>query len=107
MGRLGLLTRGISIRGNLPGGPVTAVDVAKFGDSAVELTDKDTGGRPGNQLVSHIDQRSFEVVASERPWSFDDAPCRARHRAREERDLAAPGVISVFLGVITKIETLA
>jgi hypothetical protein len=69
--RLEDLTRGAAIRGILPGGLVTVVDVHWYGTSAIELTYKDAAGRPGNQLLYHNDEARLEVVSAGRPWSFD------------------------------------
>ncbi len=71
MARLEDLTRGATIRGILPGSVVTVVDVRWYGTSAIELTYKDAGGRPGNQLLYRDDEARLEVVTAGRPWSFD------------------------------------
>jgi hypothetical protein len=65
------LTRGAAIRGILPDGLVAVVDVHWYGTSAIELTYKDSAGRPGNQLLYRDDEARLEVVAAGRPWSFD------------------------------------
>jgi superfamily II DNA or RNA helicase len=65
------LTRGAAIRGILPDGLVTVVDVHWYGTSAIELTYKDAAGRPGNQLLYRDDEARLEVVSAGRPWSFD------------------------------------
>ena len=51
MARLEELTRGSSVKGILPDGLVTVVDVRWFGSAAVELTYKDAAGRLGNELL--------------------------------------------------------
>ncbi|MEW6573756.1 MAG: hypothetical protein AB1374_09010 [Bacillota bacterium] len=45
MARLEDLTRGAMVKGILPDGPVTVVDVRWLGSVAVELTYKDAAGR--------------------------------------------------------------
>ncbi|MCX6028855.1 MAG: helicase-related protein [Chloroflexi bacterium] len=71
MARLEDLTRGAAVRGILPGGLVTVVDVKWYGTAVVELTYKDASGRPGNQLIYRDDETRLEVVTAGRPWSFD------------------------------------
>ena len=71
MARLEDLTRGATVRGVLPNGLVTVVDVKWYGASAVELIYKDASGRPGNQLLYRDDELRLEVVTVGRPWSFD------------------------------------
>src|SRR4030095_647412 len=60
-----------SIRGILPDCLVTVVGVQWFGSEALELTFKDPGGRPANELVYRHDEPRLEVVEQGRPWSFD------------------------------------
>ena len=71
MARLEDLTRGAQLNGIRSDGPVTVVDVKWFGTSAVELTFKDSQGRPGNELLYRPDEPRFEVVTVGRAWDFD------------------------------------
>lgn len=71
MARLDDLTRGASVRGILPDGLVTVVDVKWIGSVAIELTYKDAAGRLGNELLYRDREPTLEVVAVGRPWSFD------------------------------------
>ncbi len=71
MMRLEELTRGAALRGILPDGLVTVVDVSWYGGEAVELTYKDASGRPGVRLLYRDDEPSLELVSVGRPWSFD------------------------------------
>src|SRR6266487_1814076 len=71
MARLEELTRGASLRGILPDGFVTIVDVSWYGSEAVELTYKDVSGRPGVVLLYRESEASLELVSAGRPWSFD------------------------------------
>ena len=71
MARLEDLTRGAAVRGILPDGLVTVLDVKWYGTAVVELTYKDASGRPGNQLIYRDDEARLEVVTAGRPWSFD------------------------------------
>jgi superfamily II DNA or RNA helicase len=71
MTRLEELKRGVALRGILPDGPVTVVDVQWYGDSAVELTYKDASGRPGNELLYRERESMIEIVAAGQSWSFD------------------------------------
>ncbi|MBV8383923.1 MAG: hypothetical protein JOZ63_15040, partial [Planctomycetaceae bacterium] len=71
MARLEELTRGASVRGILPDGLVTIVDVRWHGSAVVELTYKDATGRLGNELLYRDREPGIEVVDAGRPWSFD------------------------------------
>ena len=71
MARLEELKRGVTLRGILPDGLVTVVDVQWYGDTAVELTYKDASGRPGNELLYRERESTIDIVAAGEPWSFD------------------------------------
>ncbi len=71
MARLEDLTRGAAIKGILPDGLVTILDIKWHGSNVVEVTYKDAAGRPGNQLVYREEEPTMEVVTAGRPWSFD------------------------------------
>ncbi|MFZ5859918.1 MAG: hypothetical protein ACOYVH_04170, partial [Spirochaetota bacterium] len=59
------------IKGILPSSAVTVVSVMWFGSDALELTYKDSQGRPANQLLYRSDESRLELVDVGRPWSFD------------------------------------
>ncbi len=71
MAKLEGLKQGATIKGILPGGNVTVVDVQWYGDDAIELTYKDASGRVGNQLLFRDDERRLELVTEGRAWSFE------------------------------------
>src|SRR5690348_10009136 len=71
MARLEDLTRGASVKGILPDGLVSVVDVKWIGSTAVELTYKDSAGRLGSELIYRDREPTIEVAAIGRPWSFD------------------------------------
>lgn len=71
MARLEDLTRGASVKGVVPDGAVTVVDVKWHGSSVVELTYKDAAGRLGSQLVFRDREPTLEILAPGLPWSFD------------------------------------
>ncbi len=71
MARLEDLTKGAAVRGVLPDGLVTVVDVRWHGSSVAELTYKDAAGRLGNELLYRDREPLLEVVETGRPWSFD------------------------------------
>ncbi len=60
-----------ALRGILPDGSVTVVNVQWFGSEALELTYKDSAGRVANLLLYRHDEPRLEVVEQGRPWSFD------------------------------------
>ncbi len=75
MARLEDITRGASVKGILPEGLVTIVDVKWIGTVAVEATYKDAAGRLGNELVYRDHETTLDIAAASQPWSFDgDGP---------------------------------
>jgi superfamily II DNA or RNA helicase len=71
MSRLEDLTRGAQVRGVLPDGTVTVLDVKWHGSSAVELTFKDAQGKPGNELLYRTDEARPEIASKGPAWNFD------------------------------------
>ena len=59
------------MRGILPNGPVTVVNVQQFGPDVIELVYKDAAGQVGNQLVYRDQEPMLEIVTAGRPWDFD------------------------------------
>jgi SNF2 family DNA or RNA helicase len=60
-----------AVRGILPDGLITVVNVQWFGSEALELTYKDAAGRVANVLLYRHDEPRLDVVEQGRPWSFD------------------------------------
>ena len=60
-----------AVRGILPDGLVTVVNVQWFGSAALELTYKTATGKVANTLLYRHDEPSLEIVEEGRPWSFD------------------------------------
>src|SRR2546425_860732 len=71
MAKLEDLTPGAWVKGVLPDTLVCVIDAKWHGSSVVELTFKDTAGRPGNQLLYRDREATLEVAETGRPWSFD------------------------------------
>ncbi|AWJ94813.1 RNA helicase (plasmid) [Azospirillum baldaniorum] len=71
MARLEDLTPNASVRGILPNGLVTVVNVQWHGSAAVELTYKTPEGKVANELLYRHDEERIEVATAGRPWSFD------------------------------------
>ncbi|HZQ56032.1 MAG TPA: helicase-related protein [Bryobacteraceae bacterium] len=71
MARLEELTRGASVKGVLPNGLVTVIDIKWHGEAALELTYKDAAGKPGIELLFRDREPDLEIVQAGRPWSFD------------------------------------
>jgi SNF2 family DNA or RNA helicase len=65
------LKRGALIKGILPSGSVTVIDMHWHGSDVVELTYKDADGKPGNQLLLRDREPTLEVEAPGTPWAFD------------------------------------
>lgn len=71
MAQLEDITRGAVVKGILPDGFVTVVDVSWIGTVAIELTYKDSSGKLGNELVYRDREVELEVLQAGKPWSFD------------------------------------
>ncbi len=70
MARLDDLLPNTSVRGILPDGLVTVVNVQWYGSEALELTYKDAKGKVANELLYRHDEPRLEVVEEGRPWSL-------------------------------------
>ena len=71
MARLEELTRGASVKGVLPDGLVTVVDVQWHGSDVVELIYRDSAGKLGSELLYRDREPTLEIAAAGVPWSFD------------------------------------
>lgn len=71
MAQLEDIVRGATVKGILPDGFVTVVDVKWIGSIAVELTYKDSQGRLANELIYRDREAELEILESGKPWSFD------------------------------------
>ena len=81
MARLEELTRSATVRGVLPDGLVTVVDVRWHGSAVVELTYKDAAGRLGSELLYRDREPTIEVIYFCRPpvelrWGWREAAPR-------------------------------
>ena len=74
MARLEELTRGSVVKGVIPDGYVTVVDIKWIGSVAIELTYKDSAGQLGNELIYRDREIDLEILESGKPWSFDGDP---------------------------------
>ena len=71
MARLEELKRGATVKGILPDGFITIIDVAWIGSVAIELTYKDSKGKLANELIYRDREADLEILESGKPWSFD------------------------------------
>lgn len=71
MAALEEIIRGTVVKGILPEGFVTVVDVSWIGTVAIELTYKDSSGKLGNELVYRDREVELEVLQTGNPWGFD------------------------------------
>jgi superfamily II DNA or RNA helicase len=71
MAQLEQITRGASVKGILPYGLVTVLDVKWVGTVAVDVTYKDAQGRLGSELLYRDREPTLEIGTLGRPWSFD------------------------------------
>ncbi|MFW6160685.1 MAG: helicase-related protein [Acidobacteriota bacterium] len=74
MAQLEEIKRGVTVKGILPEGFVTIVDVSWIGSSALELTYKDSTGKLGNELIYRDREYELEILKEGKPWSFDGDP---------------------------------
>lgn len=85
MAQLEDLKPNASIRGILPNGLVTVVNVQWHGSAALELTYKTPEGKVANELLYRHDEPRIEVVEQGRPWSFDGDGALFRLAAEAQR----------------------
>ncbi len=71
MARLEELKRGATVKGILPDGFITVVDVSWIGSVAIELTYKDSKGKLANELIYRDREGDLEILESGKPWGFD------------------------------------
>jgi hypothetical protein len=71
MSKLEQLTPNAAVRGILPDGLVTVVNVQWFGSEALELTYKSPNGKVANELLYRHDDARIEVVELGRPCRSD------------------------------------
>jgi SNF2 family DNA or RNA helicase len=71
MARLEELKRGVTVKGILPDGFITVVDVSWIGSVAIELTYKDSKGKLANELIYRDREVDLEILEAGKPWSFD------------------------------------
>src|SRR5713226_5133496 len=71
MTKLEDLKRGATVKGILPDCLVSVVDVKWYGSAAVELTYKDSAGKPSVVLLYRDREPTLEIEEAGRPWSFD------------------------------------
>ena len=75
MVRLDDIKKDSFIKGILPEGLVSVVDVTWIGSNAIELTYKSCcHGKLGNELVYRDRENELEIVEAGKPWSFDGDP---------------------------------
>ncbi len=71
MAKLEDLKRGATVKGVLPDGFITVVDVSWIGSVAMELTYKDSKGKLANELIYRDRESDLQILESGKPWSFD------------------------------------
>ena len=71
MARLEELKRGAIVKGVLPDGFITVIDVSWIGSVAIELTYKDSKGKLANELVYRDREGDLEIMEAGKPWSFE------------------------------------
>ena len=74
MARLEDIKRGATVKGILPDGFITVVDVSWIGSVAIEITYKDSKGQLANELIYRDREVDLEILESGKPWSFDGDP---------------------------------
>ncbi len=69
--RLDDLTPGASVRGLVPGEPVTVVAAEWHGDTVMTLTYRRATGEVGSELVYRADEARLDLDATDEAWAFD------------------------------------
>lgn len=70
MAKLEDLVRGATVKGIVAGDSVMIVDVKWHGNSAIELTYKDSTGQPDNCVLFRDNESSIEIITKGSPWNF-------------------------------------
>ncbi|HEY4034102.1 MAG TPA: helicase-related protein, partial [Ktedonobacteraceae bacterium] len=70
MALLNELKPGALVKGLLPDGIVTIIDVKNYGDISLELIYKDSSGHLGTELLYGDSVAQLEIVSNDLPWSF-------------------------------------
>lgn len=70
MVRMEELKRGVTVKGILPDGFITVVDVSLIGSIAIGLTYKDSKGKLTNELIYRDREGDLEILESGKPLSF-------------------------------------
>src|SRR5260370_41676474 len=79
------LTRGAAVKGILPDGAVSVIDVQWHGSTVIELTYKDSAGRLGSELVFPDREPALGIAAAGRPWGVDGGGCPLRPGPKADR----------------------
>ncbi len=74
MGWFDELAKGARLRGVVPSGPVTVIDVDRLGTDVVNLTYEDSVGGVHRELVYRDSDLELVAGADDRLWSFDGDP---------------------------------
>lgn len=69
--KLEKLQRGALVKGILPEEDVTIIDVNWHGSDVVEVTYKNSTGRPDIVLLYRDNEPSLEIVTGYKPWTYD------------------------------------
>jgi SNF2 family DNA or RNA helicase len=71
LARLEDLSKGAQVKGIIPGGLVSVVDIKWHGSDVVELTYKDQAGKPDVTLLYRDREPTLEITDTGLPWGFD------------------------------------
>lgn len=71
MVKLDDLKKGALVKGIIPTGPVTVIDIKWHGDSVIELTYKDLSGRVENELLYRDREPTLEILQPGIVWGFN------------------------------------
>lgn len=83
--KLEAITPGVTLRGILPDGLVSVVNVQWHGSDALALIYRDPAGKVADQLLFRSDEERLALVEQGRPWSFDSDAARFRLVAEAHR----------------------
>ncbi len=71
MAKLEALKQNAQVKGLIPSGPVTVLNVQWHGSDVVEVTYRDVNGKDNSELLFRDREPDLEIVEAGTPWAFD------------------------------------
>ncbi|HQO04068.1 MAG TPA: hypothetical protein PLI62_17560, partial [Spirochaetota bacterium] len=71
MAKLEDLKQNMTVKGVLPNGLVTVINVDWIGDFSINLTYRDSEGNLGNELLYRDRETTIEIMDEGAPWTYN------------------------------------